>query len=222
MGHRKQKVLVGVAAILGVLILAGLLVWAEQSWSTTQAEMIASTQAAAGSSSARSTAHGSDAAKNHGDSSGATTQNSHHANGQTNGDAATGDSSSGKQSNDANQMNDGVARDTQQYTNSTNVNDGKIAAQVELNWWDANEAGISATGGVTNLIGPGGTCTLTASRGSATVSTSTTSIANATTTSCARMTIPRNKLSVGSWQIRLSYTSSQASGTSTEATVDVD
>lgn len=203
-------------------MLIGLFVWAEHSWNTTQAAMIASTEAAsnAESSSSSSNIHssgsssGTSSSSNDAESSNASQSSSDNA-------AASGGSSSKAQSSDANEMNDGVARDTQTYTNSTRAQDGKTSAQVELSWWSADESGIAANGGVNNLIEEGGTCTLTASKGSASVTASSTSIANATTTSCGKIVIPRNKLSAGQWQIRLSYVSEKAAGTSSQQSVQL-
>lgn len=82
-------------------------------------------------------------------------------------------------------------------------------------------ADFEANGYVQGIIEKGGTCTLTLSSGSKSVKTTRTALDNAQDTSCGLMTISKSKLSSGSWQATLSYSSTKASGTSKPMTVGV-
>jgi hypothetical protein len=87
--------------------------------------------------------------------------------------------------------------------------------------WDAADGVVEAAGFVIDVIENGGTCTLTLSSAGSTVSATATGAADATTTNCGRLTIPRAGLAAGSWRAVLTYQSPAAHGTSEAMTVEV-
>ncbi|WP_156099229.1 hypothetical protein [Bifidobacterium psychraerophilum] len=209
--RKKQKLLVtGIAALLSVLCIVGLIWWAESSWETAREKLEASTASSSSSSESSSSSTSKTVQSTDTETSSIASST-----------ASTANSNSGSQSgSNANNPSNGVATDTASATKSTGQ-DGKIAAQVLLSWWDAGDEGISANGSVNNVIENGGTCSLTASKGTTVKSVSKQSIANATTTACGEMTIPISQLSSGDWVIELKYTSNTASGSSATQNVHI-
>lgn len=86
--------------------------------------------------------------------------------------------------------------------------------------YDAAE-GLQASGYVDGRVENGGTCTLTVTGDGGSASVSSPARADARTTVCGLLTIPRAEVTPGTWQATLSYRSAQASATSeaTEVTV---
>lgn len=217
MSKKKQVIVVAIAAIVCIAIVAGLGIWAELSWNKTQAAMIASTNQESSSSSIDGNSNASSVS----DSSDTSKSSSV----QTDSVSSTSDKGTAGgslSSTDANDPGDGVARDTKTVTNTTNSTNGKVVAQVALSWWDADSSGIHANGSVNNFIESNGTCTLIATQGSNQVTASNKSIADATTTACGEITIPRNQIAKGTWQMHISYSSQAASGNSDHETVQVN
>lgn len=88
--------------------------------------------------------------------------------------------------------------------------------------WDAGSSSIVVSAVVADVIEDGGTCTVTATRGGAQASASGTAAADATTTSCGEIAIPRSSLDgSGAWSVTVAYTSAAAAGTSAATQVVV-
>jgi hypothetical protein len=87
--------------------------------------------------------------------------------------------------------------------------------------WSPADREVLAGGYVTGVIEDGGTCTLTLTQGSSTVSVEGPAMPDATTTVCAGLAVSGDRLSAGTWQATLTYTSSAHRGTSAAAPVEV-
>lgn len=85
------------------------------------------------------------------------------------------------------------------------------------------EGNIEVSSYVPGIIEEGGTCTITATRGSGKVTKQVTGLRNATNTSCQTVQIPRSEFpSSGDWVFKVSYSSSKYNGTSSSKTVRVE
>ncbi len=84
--------------------------------------------------------------------------------------------------------------------------------------YDAASASVQASGYI-DLIETGGTCTLTLTSGGKTASGSHTASADATTTSCGAVEVPRSSLASGTWDGVLSYSSATTVADSTHFSV---
>ena len=212
MNGKQKRIIVAISAVIAVICIVGLIWWAESSWSVSRQEVETETASSSSSSDSTSFRTSSD-----------TTTTSTADSGKTSsaGESSVNSASTSQTKSDANDPGDGVARDSSSAAATTGKN-GKLTAQVLLTWWDAGTGSISANGSVNNLIENGGTCTLSASRGSLVRKVSNSSIANATTTVCGELTIPASQLSAGDWKIQLSYVSGTASGSSSTQTVHID
>lgn len=213
---KKQKIIwTGVTAVIAVVCLIGLIWWAESSWSAARELRDASSASSVSSlSSSLSTDSGQQSSS---------TEESSSASGQASStDTQVSSSSTVSASTESNNQDNGVATDTASAAVTTNSQDGKIDAQLMMTWWDAGSQGISANGGAYNVIEKNGTCTLIATQGATTRKASRTAIADATTTTCGEITIPRSELGTGNWNIQLLYSSDKASGRSGVETVQID
>lgn len=100
----------------------------------------------------------------------------------------------------------------------------KRVVTVTISTWAQKDGAITVNGFVSGVVEDGGTCTLTmtsAANGKQ-VTASRTAIANVTNTSCGESSVPVSKLSTGSWQAVLVYSSSTSSGQSSPVTIDVE
>lgn len=66
--------------------------------------------------------------------------------------------------------------------------------------------------GYANTFADKGKCILTLTKGSSRVETSVTAVQNVSTMSCPKLSIDRSKLSPGSWEAKLTYTSTTGQG----------
>ncbi|HEX5798189.1 MAG TPA: hypothetical protein VFX79_02435 [Candidatus Saccharimonadales bacterium] len=80
---------------------------------------------------------------------------------------------------------------------------------------------VEVSARVPGVIESNGTCKLTLTKGSDSVSQSKKATPNASDTSCGFISIPRSKLSSGSWSAKVSYSSSKAEGVSAAKTIKV-
>jgi hypothetical protein len=87
--------------------------------------------------------------------------------------------------------------------------------------YDAAGRRVEASGFIAGVVESGGTCTLTLVKGPTQVTATTHSEADATTSNCGSLTVPRDKLAPGTWQASLSYASAGSKGTSQPVTVEV-
>lgn len=75
---------------------------------------------------------------------------------------------------------------------------------------------VEVSGFVPGVIENGGSCTVTLEKDGQKVTKSATGTANAQNVSCGLITIPFSEISAGTWNILLSYSSSTASGSSSQ------
>lgn len=87
--------------------------------------------------------------------------------------------------------------------------------------WDTKTAAVEAGGYLSPVVESGGTCTLELTKGSRTVTAVAPAQADASTTSCGNLAVPRAQLTPGSWSAVLRYSSTTTTGTSDPATVAV-
>jgi hypothetical protein len=93
---------------------------------------------------------------------------------------------------------------------------------VTITWFGYDPASeqVQLAGFVGGVVEDGGVCTLTLTRGGTAVRGDKDAVADASTTSCGELDVAGSKLSPGTWQAVLSYTSAGHTGTS--ETVDVE
>ena len=87
--------------------------------------------------------------------------------------------------------------------------------------WDTKTAAVEAGGYLSPVVESGGTCTLQLTMGSRTVTADAPAQADASTTSCGNLAVPRSRLTPGTWTAVLRYASTTSTGTSDPATVAV-
>jgi hypothetical protein len=87
--------------------------------------------------------------------------------------------------------------------------------------WSPGDRAVLAGGYVAGVIEDAGVCTLTLTNGGARVAVKVPAMPDATTTVCANLSVPGNRLSAGTWQATLTYESPAYSGTSAAAPVEV-
>jgi hypothetical protein len=94
--------------------------------------------------------------------------------------------------------------------------------QITYAAFDGASDGVIVGAAVTGLIEDGGTCSLVLSQGGRSAQTESAASADASSTSCAQLTVPRSALGTGSWKATVSYASpdGQVRATGTTA-VDV-
>lgn len=92
---------------------------------------------------------------------------------------------------------------------------GKQSVNVLLTNASITNNNVHASGFVTNLAQEGGECTYVFTNGSSTVTKKSNTLVNPTSTTCEAVTFSADELSVsGTWKVVLSYSSSNATGTS--------
>ncbi|PWW22928.1 hypothetical protein JD79_02091 [Geodermatophilus normandii] len=96
-----------------------------------------------------------------------------------------------------------------------------VTVSTTYSGWDESSSSVVTGGFIDGLIEPGGTCTLTLSRGGVVVAGTSESVADVRTTSCGQVSIPGGDLAAGNWSAVLSYRSGTAEGASPEFTVVV-
>ncbi|MCW2678410.1 MAG: hypothetical protein JWR70_3450 [Modestobacter sp.] len=87
--------------------------------------------------------------------------------------------------------------------------------------WDPGAGAVLAGGYLSPVIEDGGTCTLVLTKGRVTVTATSVGMADATTTACGDLRVPRSALSAGTWRAVLRYASSAADGESSSLSVAV-
>lgn len=99
----------------------------------------------------------------------------------------------------------------------------KTATPVISSWGQNPQTkDIEVSAFVSDVYEEGGTCTLTLERNGQKVSEAKSAILNAQNISCGFITISRNKLTAGTWQARVSYSSANAEGTSQAVSLEVE
>lgn len=84
-----------------------------------------------------------------------------------------------------------------------------------------NTGNVEVSAYVNGIFEDGGSCTLTLTKGGQSVSASKPATPSAQNVSCGFVTIEKSRLSSGSWQATMSYTSAVAAGTSQPVTIEV-
>jgi hypothetical protein len=111
---------------------------------------------------------------------------------------------------------DEVATDAPRATTA-----GQAQVVVSYSGWEVPDDSAEVSGFVSGVIESTGTCTLTLTRGSQEVTETTPGEADASTTVCHTVRVPRARLAAGTWQAVLSYRSAASSGISAPATIEV-
>jgi hypothetical protein len=98
---------------------------------------------------------------------------------------------------------------------------GAVDVVVTYADWDASSGVLEVSGFVSGAVEEDGTCRVTARSEGRTATAERVGIADATTTSCGTLVIPRSDVSPGTWDVVLSYESPTSSGRSTSNSVSV-
>ena len=86
--------------------------------------------------------------------------------------------------------------------------------------WNSSASVVEAAG-YAGVVESGGTCTLTLSGSGGTATTTVPAEADASTTVCGGLQVPRSQLAAGTWQAVLSYASATSTGSSDPVEVTV-
>lgn len=103
---------------------------------------------------------------------------------------------------------------------TTDAGGSPTAVTVTIHGWDTQQQ-VAELVAYADVREEGGVCTLTMTRDGVEVTASVDAIADASTTSCGSISIPRSELVPGSWQARVDYLSAQHSGRSALVTIEV-
>jgi hypothetical protein len=87
--------------------------------------------------------------------------------------------------------------------------------------WNGKTAAVEAGGYLSPVVESGGTCTLALTKGGHTVTAVAPALADATTTSCGNLSVPRARLTAGTWSAVLRYASKTTAGASDPMPVTV-
>ncbi|MGY2067549.1 hypothetical protein [Blastococcus sp. SYSU DS0619] len=80
--------------------------------------------------------------------------------------------------------------------------------------WDPDSSSVVVGAVVAGIIESGGTCTLTVAQGLTELTASSKGVADASTTTCGRMSVPGEDMDAGEWTALVSYESPAADGES--------
>ena len=86
--------------------------------------------------------------------------------------------------------------------------------------WNGTSGAVEASG-YASVVESDGVCTLTLTKSSLTATARSTAYADASTTSCDLLTIPRSELGSGTWNATVDYGSSASLATSAPLTIEV-
>lgn len=87
--------------------------------------------------------------------------------------------------------------------------------------WNTKDSAVEAGGYLSPVVETGGTCTLALTKDGQTVTATSPAQADASTTSCGNLVVPRAKLRPGSWTAVLRYASKTTTGSSDPSPVVV-
>ncbi|MGZ4507533.1 MAG: hypothetical protein ACXVX0_09790 [Blastococcus sp.] len=87
--------------------------------------------------------------------------------------------------------------------------------------WSTKDSAVEAGGYLSPVVETGGTCTLALTKDGQTVTATSPAQADASTTSCGNLAVPRAKLHPGSWTAVLRYASTTTTGSSDPSPVVV-
>jgi hypothetical protein len=98
---------------------------------------------------------------------------------------------------------------------------GQLSVVLSYLDWNDDVPGAEASGYVSGVVENGGSCTLTLTRNGQRVTVEGDAEADASTTVCGGLTVPRTSLTPGSWSGVLTYESAGSSGESAAVTLEV-
>lgn len=100
---------------------------------------------------------------------------------------------------------------------------GKVAVTPIISSWGQNPqtGAVEVSGFVPGIFEDGGQCTAKLSNNSKVVEQSLQAVKSAQNVSCSLITIPKDKLGTGKWSINLTYSSTQAEGSSNQS-IDIE
>ena len=101
------------------------------------------------------------------------------------------------------------------------VTTSAVPVAVTYSGFNPTAGAVQVGGYVSGVVEDGGTCTLTLTQGGATVAVTARASADATTTTCGALSVPRAKLAPGTWQALLSYASATHTGRAAPVPVEV-
>lgn len=87
--------------------------------------------------------------------------------------------------------------------------------------WNATTGAIEVGGYLDGVVESDGTCTLTGTKDGTSAASTAPGISDATSTSCAGLSLPGDQLSPGTWSVVLTYESGTSRGTSAPVEVEV-
>jgi hypothetical protein len=99
--------------------------------------------------------------------------------------------------------------------------EGTVHVVLTYAGWDGATGVLEVAGFVSGVVEEDGTCRATARSEGRTATAKTVAIADATTTSCGTLVIPRAEVSRGTWDVVLSYESPTSNGQSSPTSVQV-
>jgi hypothetical protein len=87
--------------------------------------------------------------------------------------------------------------------------------------WNATTGAIEVGGYLDGVVESDGTCTLTGTKDGTSAQSTAPGISDATSTSCAGLSLPGDQLSPGTWSVMVTYESGTSRGTSAPVEVEV-
>jgi hypothetical protein len=96
-----------------------------------------------------------------------------------------------------------------------------VSPFVTFDQWQAESRTLTVGATVPDLVDAGGTCTLEASRDGTSVSATYTAVASAASTDCGSMSLSDDRLTSGTWDVTVSYSSPAAEGAVTDYEVTI-
>jgi hypothetical protein len=97
---------------------------------------------------------------------------------------------------------------------------GALEVVVPIASWNPGSSAMEVSAYV-SVVEQGGTCGLTATKGSLRATAQTSALPDVSTTSCGDLRIPGSDLSTGTWSVVVTYRSAASSGSSAPIAVDV-
>lgn len=101
------------------------------------------------------------------------------------------------------------------------VTEGVVPVVVSYSGWDPATRSVMVGGYVAGLVEGGGTCTLTLTRSGLTVEARSPAEPDAAAMACGGLTVPGAKLTPGTWEAVLSYSSASSHGEADSVAVEV-
>jgi hypothetical protein len=96
-----------------------------------------------------------------------------------------------------------------------------VPVTVTFYGWRADVHQVMVGGYVPGVVESDGICTVTLTNGTATVSVDAAATADASSTACGAIVVPGDRLSAGTWQAVLSYSSPEHTGAAAAVPVEV-